>query len=425
MINDSPIEQKKASVPFSLIWVMLFVFGAVSVSAMEGYNKIVIGLGVLAVFFFLIYTLFNDFIFPMELRVYCGFFVLVTMGMFVAKYPQVYFIAYRTVIQIFIMMIILLNYARSTRVVNLLLLTILAACMLVGFSAVWSGQYAMAEYEGERAAGFAMNANVFAVDLTFATMIGLYFFRIFKSWIIKAGIIALVLVAAKLLLASGSRKGFLGFLIIVFFWFVFCYAAEIKRKPFMFIIGLIMAIALAVLINFWMKGTIVEKRMTEDTQQTARVTMYKDGFKMIVKNPLLGVGLDHYEVYSSFQKYSHSNYIEVASNCGIIAFLLYYGIYGMLARRTLKIRAALRGTKDWEFTSIILAYILYRLILDLVYVSYYDKLNWIFFAILIGWTHSKENELKENAFYQEQYDHPDAYSQNAEIAYSQEGYSVE
>jgi O-antigen ligase len=391
--SEHLLFEERQPTPYSIIFLLPFILSAVSLTFVEGLNLIVIGLGVLAFFAFLFYTLKAGFLLPLELKCFLGYFLIATLGIFVIINPQIFFMKYRTMVQILLMTVMVMNYARSTGSVKLILLTVFFGSLVVGASAVWSGDYMRAEYEGERAAGFAANANAFAINLTFATMISLYFFKVWKSWILKIGLVGMVLVFGRLILASGSRTGFYGFLLTLVLWFIFSYAILLKKHPGAFFVGFFFVAVVCIVFYIASKGTVVEERLKGSVQEDIRYSMYIYGIKLIFSNPILGVGLDHFIVYTPFATYSHSNYIEVFSNTGIIGGISYYLIYPILFLRLRRIGKYPLSKDAWELVAMGKMYVILRYALDFVSVPYFDKLNWIFFAILIGWSYCLERQL--------------------------------
>lgn len=55
-----------------------------------------------------------------------------------------------------------------------------------------------------------------------------------------------------------------------------------------------------------------------------RIHYYEEGFKAFLSKPLFGGGMKYFEAFSGAGTYSHSNYIEVLANFGVVGFLLYY-----------------------------------------------------------------------------------------------------
>jgi O-antigen ligase len=406
-------------VPFSIFWLLIFIAGAISISMVPGLNNVVIGLGALAFFGFLFYSIRAGFLVTPEIKCFMVYFIIVTMGFFIVSNPLVFFLKYRTMVQIFLMTVMVMNFSRSTRSVKWILLAVFAGALIVGASAVWTGEYARSEFESERAAGLTMNANSFALNSIFATMICLYFFKTWKSRVMKIGLIGLVLIFGRLILSSGSRKGFIGFMATLFLWFIFSYASQIKERPVAFILGLVVVVSIGAAFYLASRESIVATRFEKDVKEDIRLQMYIFGFKLIFSNPILGVGLDHYNILSPFGTYSHSNYIEVFSNTGILGGVPYYLIYPILFFRLWRLSKYPLKKDERELVAFGKMYIILRCMLDFVVVSYFQKENWIFFAILIGWSYSMEKQLKANAEYQSEEDvsELEAYPADPQVQY--------
>jgi O-antigen ligase len=111
---------------------------------------------------------------------------------------------------------------------------------------------------------------------------------------------------------------------------------------------------------------------------------------MIRKHPVLGVGLGQFRTLSSSGLYSHSDYIEVAANTGIIGFALYFSIYVVLWLRLNRIK---RKTDDPHLLYIIgffKAAIITILLVAFGRPNITSKLTWIFMAGAIGYSWSIE-----------------------------------
>jgi hypothetical protein len=181
----------KDPLPLSLFLILPFVIGSIAVSAMPGWNYLVIGLGALSAAVFLMASLRGGFFVPKELILFMAFFVWSIFGLFVARVPEIVTERLRTMLQLVIMAMIVSYYARNTRCVNWLFWGILVGVLIVSVGAVMTGEYARAEVVGEdtRVAGFIMNANAFSRAVCYGIAILLYFFRFTRSKILKLIII--------------------------------------------------------------------------------------------------------------------------------------------------------------------------------------------------------------------------------------------
>ena len=88
------------------------------------------------------------------------------------------------------------------------------------------------------------------------------------------------------------------------------------------------------LIGFRLEGIlgIFSSNKVTDASTITRMFMINIGIKIFSKSPILGIGSGNYAYYAyNFyglfkQVYSHSNYIELLCNIGLVGFILYYSI---------------------------------------------------------------------------------------------------
>ena len=394
--------------PFAVILLAPFIIAAVSVAALPGANYIVVGIGVICAISYLMASIRGGFIFPKEVLLFWAFILWSMLGMFNVKVPFLFFSRLFTVFKFSVMIVIIAHYAKNVRTVNILLSSVLVAALIIAVSAYMSGEYTRAEVFEERAAGIVINANVFALTLIFATTVLLYFFRTWRSWIMKGAVVVLILVIARFIIASGSRKGFICFLLLLFSWFIFSYTREILHHPATAIVGLITVLGVSAFFYLYTAGTVMGRRMKETEAAmtgdlvrggvASRSFLLKEGLYLIKSYPIVGVGHGNFIVYTPQLAYSHNNYVEVFVSTGIPGGVIYYSIFVILWLRLRRLSKLPLGNKARELVNIAKTYLVVRFIADMATVSYYSKLNWILLAVFIGWTYHEERRLRESAF---------------------------
>lgn len=391
---------------FVVCLLSLFVISAVSVTAISGFNYLVIGIGVICCVGYLMTMSGRGQNFPPELILFGMFFIWSLSGVFVGLVPSLVLERLRTLFQFVVMILILTHFSNNLKNTRFILVCFLMGIAIVAASALITGQYKEATYGERQAAGLALNANAFALALVYSEIVLLYFLKTWKSLLLKAGITLTLFGMAVLIIASGSRKGFIGFLLVVMLWGFFSYRKEIFNKPHIVVIAMILFAGMALFMVKKMQGTLLAERMAniEDIKYsegegsiTSRKDMIKEGLYFIKNNPLLGIGINNFIVRSAYQKYSHNNYIEVTSGTGIPGGILYFSIYVALWLRLRRLGRYHLEPKAQEFINMGKTFLLMTVILDLVIVSYYTKINWILMAIIIGFTFHLEKSLKENA----------------------------
>lgn len=77
--------------------------------------------------------------------------------------------------------------------------------------------------------------------------------------------------------------------------------------------------------------TVITSRSTEMREYL--LTIAWDVFK---KNPIGGCGVDNFHFFNYYNTYAHSNMFEILADLGLIGFILFYRIYYITIRKTVK-----------------------------------------------------------------------------------------
>lgn len=108
-----------------------------------------------------------------------------------------------------------------------------------------------------------------------------------------------------------------------------------------------------------------------------RLALLTAGVDLLIESNLLGVGLDNFAALVGV--FAHSNVMEVSVNTGVIGFLLYYGIYLMIAWRALQLMLQSNGH---AVPRTVLVGLAAYSVMDITHVSYYAKASWLFLALI-------------------------------------------
>lgn len=108
-----------------------------------------------------------------------------------------------------------------------------------------------------------------------------------------------------------------------------------------------------------------------------RLELLTSGADLLIESNLLGIGHDNFAVRVGV--FAHSNVMEVGVNTGVVGFLLYYGIYLMIAWRAYKL---MRESNGHAVPRIIFVSLMAYSVMDLTHVSYYAKASWLFLAMI-------------------------------------------
>jgi len=257
-------------------------------------------------------------------------------------------------------------------------------------------QQASGEYSTTRAAGIVGNANGFAYHLLFINYAALYFWRRRKALWWKVFLAVPMALSIIGIVFSGSRNGLFGIATFFILFGLIAYKKKLPRNPLKLILITPVLLAVAYFaIHFITSSTFVGKRMflTHDNSSMMRLQLFLDGLNMILHNPVFGVGLNNYMAHSSIGLYSHSNYIEVAANTGIVGLFFYYSIYVLLWRRLGRIKKMVRDPNLIYQVGLFKAAMLTILLQSAQTVNIRSKITWIFLAGAIGYSWAKERQL--------------------------------
>jgi O-antigen ligase len=262
---------------------------------------------------------------------------------------------------------------------------------IVAYILLSGGEYQYAEGFGERVAGITGNANILAMLIDSMLLILLWFFQLTKSKIFKGILLCLIPVCFKLVISSGSRSGFLGFVTILGLWYCLFYFKLTFKKPLLALFVTVMMIGFGIYVVKSLAYTMLLERLTEaryitegvgDVSAVSRVVLIKEGIALAIRNPIVGVGLDNFRLHNPYRSYAHNNYVEVLSDTGFVGGILYYGIYFCIILKILKLRKRVKS----PMLNMIMICIMFDLFIRQVFdVTYAQKGTWIFLAITVGY----------------------------------------
>jgi O-antigen ligase len=409
-------EDKK--VPLFFVFLVPFIILAISVAAMPYFNNLVKLIGVIAVIGFILASLQKGIVFPKEVICFCAYFALSIVGSLNARSLTVFWSRYFTLFQVAIMVLMISNNSINLKSARFLIYSFLTGMLIVAFSGYVTGDYKRAIVEDtERLTGFGLNANSFSMMLVLSNMLFLYFIKTTKSTLMKLVFVVIVLIFVGLIIASGSRTGFVSLAILIPIWFFFSFKKEILERPHFFFLALILVSILAVFIFKRVQNTFLAERLLKSKEVVAagggygstgeRMSLIEEGIELVKSHPLTGIGLNNFRFHSSSGLYSHNNYIEVFSGSGLIIGMQYYLVFLFLWLRTRRLGKIVTDRRAKETVNLIKTFILLVLISDLAAVTYFSKAYWILFSIFIGWTYHTEKSLKsENLqYFEDDYSH--------------------
>ncbi|WP_161794789.1 O-antigen ligase family protein [Desulfonatronum thioautotrophicum] len=178
------------------------------------------------------------------------------------------------------------------------------------------------------AGGHFTDENFFALlvvmGLPFLYFLGFYY----KNLIIRYGLWLIIPFGWHAVFLTGSRGGLIGLATIL--------AITVLRSPKKWI-GVLL-IPLFIVAYQWQAGDVMRDRaqdirsVDETTTAQTRFQAWNAGLEMMKAHPLIGVGLASFgPAFPNYSPYparvAHNAYIEVGAENGVLAFIVYIGIY--------------------------------------------------------------------------------------------------
>lgn len=400
--DRSFLNYSKNTSIFDLQQILLFIFilSATTLSYVEGLSKVVILYGLCFTFLYLIYILYikKIHILP-ELVIYVTWIIWCIGGSVNAVNKMAYFEGLRTVIQIAIMFFLISGLiSMRFKMFEVTMIGLIISGLIQSIFIFTTGELfsALENDTKVRVAGLSKNANSFAFQMLTVIFAVFYLWRQKYNHFIRFLMWIILFVSAIGIIYSGSRNGFLCLFVFIFWWYLFCKQKKLPKHPIFAYAILIAIFIIAYLsISSLLENTLIWQRVStlDDNSSQTRFFLYREGIEMIIKNPVFGIGLNNFSEVSKTGLYSHSDYIEVAANTGIIGFILYFSIYLILWRRLERIRKSVVCSQFIYMTGVLQASILTILIFGLGKPHITSKLTWIFLSAVAGYTWCLEHNL--------------------------------
>ena len=159
-----------------------------------------------------------------------------------------------------------------------------------------------------------------------------------SSWSVLLSVAGIALLF-YLIIQTGSRKATIGLIGVFVMWLLFAFRAKMSqvRRSVKWMSLLIMIAAVSVIVTrygskFLNASDTILRRM-EDLESTegswtVRLDLVLDALKVFIRNPVFGVGLNNYRLYSAYAMYSHNTYAEVLACTGMIGGVIFFGLLG-------------------------------------------------------------------------------------------------
>lgn len=245
--------------------------------------------------------------------------------------------------KVVVMFIVMVNVVRTQRRLDSLIVLVFIVSVLLSVGAINDYRLGRLVQRGERIqgvlGGLFSNPNDLALHLVTIIPLSVAMFYGTRSLLKKILLFGAGLTMVGGVIATFSRAGFIGLvaIILVLSW-------KLARRYRVMVLAL-GAIVIVVMLALSPAAYVNRISTSGDDSATTRFDDLKRSLFIAAHHPLLGVGMDNYQIYSNREKATHNAYTQVASEMGLIALGLYLSflIRALKNLRRIESSAALRS----------------------------------------------------------------------------------
>lgn len=277
--------------------------------------------------------------------------------------PKGFWLAYRWAVVTGLVFLVSAGITAMQKSVTAAFLAFTLGALIVICIAVYTGEYQETSIDMTHRLGAVTegNANAFSYLLFFGVVGAAYFISNTGQHAIQTlNIIMLVIFTIGIIL-SASRKALLGECLFILLWLWFCYHEQLFQKRRAIVIAIVLMGSLYISGTYVMNNTLMGERFREDTMlehEEDRIDKYRESILMIREEPIFGIGLGNFADQSRSGRASHSDYVGVFTQTGVVGGLLYFGVYVILWRRLSRVQAQVRNPNTLRTIGILKAAII-------------------------------------------------------------------
>jgi len=272
-------------------------------------------------------------VFNKTLLFYFLFVIISTMSVLYAISPGLALVRVKTIISLFILILSLANYIDNYKKMELLMKYFIYSGLIASIYILSTSDFNNMGRLGSQLG----NVNSIGIILGISAAFIIYFLTFQKKYTYY---LYFIIISSTIFL-TGSRMSFLFLIMNIVFYIYFIYGRGIKNKlKFIFFSTCLFILFLYLIFNIPFFYNIIGERIErlilwlsgESVSENSiyiRFKMIKEGWRMFKEKPILGYGLNNYQVLYAEIKggvatYAHNNFIELLVSIGIIGTGIFY-----------------------------------------------------------------------------------------------------
>lgn len=198
--------------------------------------------------------------------------------------------------------------------------------------------------------GISINPNELGYCFLFAIFGSLFLLLTENNYLKKTFFFFTTVIFIFFLVQTASMKTFIVASIFIFLSIFFVYLNNSIKTLHYFVISIIALILILRSFNYLINNTHLGERLQEaylhetrvsyfDERMMGRGKYYAEGIRLYKLNPIIGLGIGNYRNYYFYSEDpSHSEYVSIFVETGLIGALLYFSVYLIVFFRLNKLR---------------------------------------------------------------------------------------
>lgn len=364
-------------------------------------------------------------VWPSELRLLAAFVAWsLTTGLFMTTGLAQYIQTAQRLVLIAILISMVACYCASVRSPLPVLVAILILGLVLVAYGVLTGDFQMggqvthggARVIGYRSSSLAGNPNAFGMTCIWSLATVAILGGIMRRRSAKVLVVSVVPALMGGVAYSGSRKAVVLVFVFAAAYLWLCYRRLVLRRIGALVGVLVVVSVVVVFARYVLRGTFVEQRLSlaaagEDDSTVVRRLLILEACRVFAEHPVAGIGLGEYVNTSEFKRYTHNEYLEIASSTGLVGAALYFGIYVSVWRRLSRVRRTAGAARLRHLAGASQALFVAFMAANMAMVVYSSFSAMALFGGLLGFAYGADREgrrtvAKNLASYQARRAHP-------------------
>lgn len=372
------------------IYIFIFLIGSLlGTFASAALNQIVLWvLGPILTFYIVSVKLNRLNSIPTEFKLYFALIPISFLGLTQVEHVDLFFRYAKVLFSNAVFMLIIFLALESQEDIRIALFSVFLSCLtVVGLSFFLEVGTSLQQEADYRLSGIAGNSNGLATFARVGVILALYYSIVEQKVLYKVAYFLASVFMFYAIILSASRGNF-GNVVFSVLLFINLKKVNIPRIALVFIslyfiYFLFLNYGEGLIGDTFMYKRLTKNESVEDAiESESRIQIYIKTFDLFANNPLTGVGLN--QIAPKIGHISHTDWLDIAAQLGIIGIISYASIYFKLFRKIVRNWKINNIMNNDRFSSLFFTIFLSELAFGLSNPNWFFQLNMLILGITIA-----------------------------------------